>query len=225
MLTEPMLELALHLQICTDLSIALELLRSQKFEAIIIDLLLGESAQAILKQVRASPSNRTAVIFSITATFEGSAEAFQPGSSFVLERPLSEPSVSRTLKAAYGLIVRERRRYFRCPIAVAAEVQAPGAISVSCRTLNISEGGMALTMPTPPKAGAKVNIQFKLPDRQVQFQAHSYVCWSDERSQMGLLFISASREGQSELQQWLSQKLEEGFPESVAEKFRKTLHS
>jgi len=34
--------------------------------------------------------------------------------------------LGRTLKAAFGLMVRERRRYFRCPTAIPAVVQSNG---------------------------------------------------------------------------------------------------
>ena len=44
--------------------------------------------------------------------------AFRKKSEFVFERPLSAQSIRNTLKPAYGLILRERRRYFRCPISI-----------------------------------------------------------------------------------------------------------
>jgi len=40
-----------------------------------------------------------------------------------LEGPLSPSSVRRTLKAAYGLIVRERLRYFRGAISIPAAIR------------------------------------------------------------------------------------------------------
>jgi len=48
--------------------------------------------------------------------------ALKLGSSFALERPITFDSLRNTLQAAYGMIVRERRRYFRYPISVPAAV-------------------------------------------------------------------------------------------------------
>lgn len=223
LLTESMQQLALYPEVCLEAPAALRLLNSQKFEAVIVDLLLGESAQAILEEVRVSRSNSTAVIFTISGSHAGTAGAFRAGSSFVLERPLSMSSISRILKAAYGLIVRERRRYFRCPIAVPADIRRPGLSPIRCQTLNISEGGMALMMPVPLKPGLLVNVQFQLPNRPYQFAAQSFICWSDEQGRVGLQFASPSVEWKSELQEWLSERLEDSFPESVAEKFRRTV--
>jgi ActR/RegA family two-component response regulator len=225
LLTESMGQLALDPQICVEGPAALDLLNSQKFEAVVVDLLLGELAQSILETVRASRSNRTVVLFTVSGSVEGSAVAFKAGSSFVLERPLSAASINRTLKAAYGLIVRERRRYFRCPIVSAASIQGPDLKNFPCETINVSEGGMAVSMLAPLQAGLQVKVRFELPDRAFKFDVQSYVCWSDGKGKMGLQFVSPWEEGKSELQEWLSQKLEESLPESVAEKFRRTIYS
>jgi ActR/RegA family two-component response regulator len=226
LLTERMLQLALYPEICREGPIALGLLNSQKFEAIIVDLLLGEFAKEILEEARRSGSNRTAVLFTVSGSVEGSAGAFKAGSSFVLERPLSATSINRTLKAAFGLIVRERRRYFRCPIAVSANVQAPDLNNFSCETINISEGGMAMRVSVPLQPGLQVHVRFKLPDRHFNFETDSYVCWSDGKDRVGLQFVFiAGSQGKPELQEWLSRRLEESLPESVAEKFRRTIYS
>lgn len=224
-LSDAMQQLALYPEVCPEVLIALRLLNSQKFEAVIVDLMLGESARTILEEVRISRSNRTAITFTISGSHTGSAGAFKAGSSFVLERPLSQESISRVLKAAYGLIVRERRRYFRCPVAVAADVRRPGLNEVRCQTLNISEGGMAIKFPAPLKSGQLISAHFQLPGRPFQFALQASTSWSDEYGRVGLQFASAEGEWKSELQEWLSQRLEDSLPESVAEKFRRTIHS
>jgi ActR/RegA family two-component response regulator len=220
-LTEAMHQLALHPEVCFEVPSALRLLSNQKFEAVIVDLLLGESAQAILEEVRISRSNRTAVVFTISGTHAGSAGAFRAGSSFVLERPLSMALITRMLKAAYGLIVRERRRYFRCPVSVPADIRRAASNDIRCQTLNISEGGMAMTVPVPLKSGQLVSVHFQLPGRPFQFETQSFVCWSDDQGRAGLQFASPAGVWKSELQEWLSQRLEDSLPEAVAEKFRR----
>jgi hypothetical protein len=60
-------------------------------------------------------SNRTAVAFAITSSSVETAYALKAGLSFALDRPLTFESLRHTLQAAYGMIVRERRRYFRYP--------------------------------------------------------------------------------------------------------------
>jgi hypothetical protein len=86
--------------------------------------------------------------------------------------------------------------------------------------VNISEGGMALGTSVSPNPGEKILVQFTLPDHEVPFLAESDVCWG-KPGQLGIRFLDLSREHKSVLQTWLSQKLEDTLPESVAGKFRK----
>jgi hypothetical protein len=67
-----------------------------------------------MEKVRHCPSNRTSVMFAISDSDAETGDAFKEGSNFVLRRPFSEGSIDQTLRAAYGLILREHRRYFRC---------------------------------------------------------------------------------------------------------------
>jgi len=117
----------------------------------------------ILDEVRLSPSNRKAVTFLINA---GDAEgtAFRKRSEFVFERPLSAKSIRNTLKPAYGLILRERRRYFRSPVSIPVTILRQGMQEVRCNSVNISEGGMALSTFVPLIPGECVQVQFILPD-------------------------------------------------------------
>jgi hypothetical protein len=82
-----------------------------------------------------------------------------------------------------------------------------------------------MMMPVPLKSGQLVSVHFQLPDRPFQFAVQSFICWSDQQGRVGLQFASPSGEWQPELQDWLSQRLEESLPESVAEKFRRTISS
>src|SRR5207244_4856923 len=87
--------------------------------------------------------------------------AFAAGSNFVLERPLSAISVGRTLKAAYGLIIRERLRYFRCPISIPAAIREQEAGEIRCQAVNIREGGMAVISSVHFNSGMQVTLLFE----------------------------------------------------------------
>ena len=60
-------------------------------------------------------------------------------------RPLSAASIDLSLKAAYGLMIRERRRYFRCPVEVRVAILRAAMQTVHGHTVNISEGGLSIT--------------------------------------------------------------------------------
>src|SRR5208282_5685166 len=85
-LTAAMQELALLPEVCVDAAGALIQLDQRKFEAVMVDFLLGDSATSIIAQVQRSPSNKTAVTFMICGNQQEKALAFEFGSRFVLER-------------------------------------------------------------------------------------------------------------------------------------------
>src|ERR1035441_9862631 len=212
-------ELSISPDVCQEATGAVRLLNRRKFDAVIVDLQLGEQCALILDEVHLSSSNRTAVTFAISGS-DAEGTAFRKRSEFVFERPLSTQSIRRTLKPAYGLILRERRRYFRCPISIPVTILRQSMREVCCYSVNISDGGMAVSTFVPLIAGEDVQVQFTLPDHKAPFLAESRICWW-KTGHLGVRFVSLSREHKSELQDWLSRKLEEMLPEFVAAKFRK----
>ena len=110
-------ELSISSDVCQEVPAAVGRLNRQKFDAVIVDLQLGEQSGLILDEVHLSPSNRTAVTFAISGN-DAEGAAFRKRSEFIFERPLSAKSIRSTLKPLYGLILRERRRYFPCPVFI-----------------------------------------------------------------------------------------------------------
>ncbi len=213
-------DLSISPDACQDAASASLLLKSRKFDAVIVDLQLGGQSGQILDEVRLSSSNRTAVTFGISNNDAGATAVFRQKSQFVFERPLSSQSINKTLKPAYGLILRERRRYFRYPVSIPVILQRESGEEIHCNSVNISGGGMALSTQASLLPGESVRVQFILPDHEAQFFAESTLCWSKTGS-FGIRFVAVSDEHMSELQTWLSEKLEETLPESVAKQFRK----
>jgi CheY-like chemotaxis protein len=134
-------ELSLSNDVCQAAPEAIWMLNRRKFDAVIVDLQLGEQAGLILNAVRLSPSNRTAVTFAISGS-DAEGTALREKLHFVFQRPLSAKSIESTLKPAYGLILRERRRYFRCPISLPVVILRRAKPEVRCSSANVSEGGM-----------------------------------------------------------------------------------
>ncbi|HXZ43006.1 MAG TPA: PilZ domain-containing protein [Terriglobales bacterium] len=220
LITDALQENALSVEISVDVPAALDRLSRYKFEALVVDFSLGDSVTACLQKLRASPANRTAITFAITSGREETAHALKQGFRFVFETPLTADSINHTLRVAYGLIVRERRRYFRFPVSVPAVLSRKADAEVYARTLNISEGGVALSTSVPLAPGSEGTVQFTLPDPPLRVSADAKVCWHNEDGEAGLSFKVLPFDLASELQGWLAQKLEEQLPPQVVERFR-----
>lgn len=212
-------ELSLSPEVCPGILASIQVLNRRKFEAVIVDLQLGERCGLLLDEVHRSPSNRRAVTFAINDGDLNTAASFLRRTNFVFEQPVSMQSIRKILKPAYEMILRERRRYFRCPISVPVVILRRAKPEVRCTTVNISEGGMALRTCVLFSPGESVHVEFALPGRDVPFSAESTICWC-KTDRLGIRFVSVSQEQKSELQGWLSRKLEGMLPELVAGEFR-----
>ncbi len=219
-ITDSLQRLALFPEQCLKASLALERLNHAKFEAVIIDLRLGSQAGVVLEAVRQSPSNKHAVIFAVSDSHAETTGAFRAGSTFVLLRPLSPGLINLSLKTAYGLIVREKRRYFRCPVEVPVAILRVALPTVHGSTVNVSEGGMSITTNGSLGSGTPLQLQFTLPGEEFQFFLESAACWARE-PQIGVRFTFFSPHLASKLHEWLSRQLEKTIPQSVRDKFSK----
>jgi ActR/RegA family two-component response regulator len=219
-LVEAMQQLALSVEVCNKVPDAMDRVNHSKLEVAVIDFSLGDEATLILQQLRGSPSNRTAVTFAITGNSAETAYALKAGSSFALERPLTFDSIRHTLQAAYGLIVRERRRYFRYPISVPAAARGKGESEVFGKTVNVSERGMSFIGSASLTPGAEVTMQFTVTDPRLAMTAECKVCWTNDRGQSGLSFQLLSSDLSGEWQAWLARRLEEQLPDLVTRRFQ-----
>jgi ActR/RegA family two-component response regulator len=218
-ITDAMRQLALTVEACVAVPAAAERLSRRKFDAVVVDLSLGGDATVCLEQVRSFPSNRTAVIFALTGGSQETARALKFGASFVLQRPLTQDSIRHTLKVAYGLILRERRRYFRYPITVPAVLIRKGEPEIFGRTVDVSERGMAFSARTALAPGSEGRTEFTLPSPPLQITAEARVCWNNEKGEAGLSFLFLPFDLASGLQTWLAKKLEEQLPQAVTQRF------
>lgn len=206
---------------CPDPSIAASLINTRKYEAIVVDMALGQEGAEVLGRVRCSPSNQNSVTFALAATDEPLPGSV--GSHFIIPKPLTESSLNTTLRAALGLIIRDYRRYFRCPLTVPVLVQTGNGDFIACQMVNISEGGLAFSTQVEFHPGAPVAVEFELPAETEKFTFRGEVCWCDKKGRVGLHFESVPEEQKERLQAWLSRKIEEGIPEPVARLFQKQL--
>jgi len=207
--SEVLRKYGLSIEVSHSISLALNRIRRRKFEAVIVDFQPEAEALRLLEQMRTgTSSNRTAVTFAITGGEHPTTKALKSGFTFVLEKPLTPDSIAHTLMAAYGSIMRQRRRYFRYPITVPVVLGRKQAGEFYGRSLNISENGIAVTTASPLAVGDNVTVQFTLQSPPLQVTAESKVCWNNNKSEAGLSFVSLPFNVASELHAWLAQKLE-----------------
>src|ERR1043165_717153 len=111
-------------------------LRNTKYEGVVVDFDTLPAALPAVGDVRKSQGNHSAVIFAVASDAERRDQALLAGAHFIVWRPLQKPELTNTLTAAYDLMRREHRRYFRCSFALPLFVKRISARqSLECSTI------------------------------------------------------------------------------------------
>jgi len=190
---------------------ALESIGKQKFDAVLVDIDDVHDGSNVIPRLRTGKSNQRSIVFAITNGITTVKAAFEMGANFVLDKPVSLERAARSLKAAHGLILRERRRYFRVPVSLSAEVSF-GNASVQAPVNNISEGGLSLKLERNAPAHGGVTIRLTLPRTSRRLELKGEFVAANRGSNIGVKFHNLLPEVKAQLDAWLNQQIEETKP-------------
>jgi len=180
--------------------------RRSRFEAVVIDLTVPGAAD-LLGRLRSDSSSKNSVLFALADDKKGIRESFQLGATFVLEKPLSLDRTLRCFRAAYGLIIGERRRYYRHRISVPVNILRSGGEQITGYSVDVSSGGILLDTTTTIPENTQLKVQFKLPRVSDSMAIACEVIWSQE-GRLGLRFLRYSKNAKEELSNWLTQQID-----------------
>jgi len=185
------------------------LLLRNKIDAALIDCDVAE-ATALITELRGGRANRTSVVFALTSASMSQKEAFELGASFVLPKPISVDLAMRAVRASHGLILRERRRYFRHEVRATASISYGEVREIAADIINISEGGALLALHRRPEMKGNLTFRLNLPGMREQFKAAAEFVWdSNPGERTAVRFCSYSGCSKENLEQWLAKLLEE----------------
>lgn len=197
-------EMGIACQGGSDPEVVAKELDRTKYEALVLDFDSNSRASAIVEHARANPANKNAVVFAIVGGMARRQEAISCGANFVFEQPLVIEDIRNVLRTARDLMVRERRRYFRCtaelPVLL---IEKSSGASLQCILMNISRSGMAIVTPSPLKAGMDVELQWFLYGSQSAIKATGTVVWDDRHGKSGISFRCLNSKMQRDLDSWL----------------------
>jgi CheY-like chemotaxis protein len=205
-------QIGIHVEICSDSVAAASKVCHSKFEAVIIDLGSGPGALELITKLHGTPSHKKAVLFAICDGEEQRKAAFQTGATLILEKDFSPVAVLRTFRAAYPMMVAERRRYFRYPIETPLFVKKQASPEFRARSVNLSEGGMAISCAEPLSSGDYIQLRICLPGTTEYLTLPAEVRWTDAEGQAGVEFQRVAPAAKERLQDWLVARFEECTP-------------
>jgi len=198
-------DLDIEVELCPNSDSALRKLTRQRFEAIIADC-ADQGASEVLRSARNAPCNKQAVAVAIVEAAVGLKEVFGIGAHFVLYKPVSTERAKSSFRAARALMKSERRRNARVAVQIPVIMRSPGlGGNMNVTTIDLSEGGMAVSMPNRRRPTGRWQIAFTLPGSQTVLELPAEFAWEGVGAQAGLRFQQISPEATRQLQDWLKQ--------------------
>ena len=184
-----------------------QILLSHKFDGVVIDCDDLEDGLGMLRDVRSAPSNHSSVAFAIVNKATSATQALKLGANFVLQKPIEPVNADRCLSAAIGLMMRERRRYFRVPVDIPVTLVFSEGEQIKSRATNLSEGGMAAELPVKFSSSIR-KVQFTLPRTNNSVETRAELAWADGSGKGGIKFIELPQISKDHLERWLLQHIE-----------------
>ncbi len=185
-----------------------EILSSAKFDAVIVDCDDLQGGVDVLRSLRQNNSNKTSVSFAILNGKTTTKQAFEMGANFVLQKPITTAGTLRCFNTAMSFMVREKRRYFRCPIEMPVKLHFGQGEEIKATTTNLSEGGMAIHFEGTMTKKTIAKVQFALPGTNVVMEPKGEIAWADGLGRAGIRFQDVPDSSREQLEKWILRRLE-----------------
>jgi hypothetical protein len=179
----------------------------EKFEACVLKL--DDDAEAILRRIRNSPSNRRIVIYGIAKGTQAAMRYSKYGINAVFEEPIDRPTALKVVRSTHLLVINELRRYVRVPIVTEASIEAQNA-RIPSSTLEVSAGGMSLVCSSKLHLGHSVQVSFSLPSTLSggNVKVKASVCWARENENAYGVRFDATDERRLQVKLWIDEYLQ-----------------
>lgn len=205
----PTLEkLSIEVEVSAAARSGAEILSTAKFDAVIVDCDDLQGGLDVLRALRKNTSNKTSVSFAILNGKTTTQQAFEMGANFVLQKPITTAGTLRCFNTAMSFMVREKRRYFRCPVEIPVRLIFQQGDELKATATNLSEGGMAIHFEGPLAKKAIGKVQFTLPGTKVAMEPKGEVAWADGLGRAGIRFQDLPESSREQLEKWIMRRLE-----------------
>jgi CheY-like chemotaxis protein len=196
----------IDLEVCNNPEQARLALGRRKYDALLVDCDDIDKGPEILQELRQGKSNKSCIAFALVHGKTTVQQAFEMGANFVLDKPISVERATRSVRAAQGLIMRERRRYQRHLLRASGAILVDAGAELPVSITNISEGGISIECARQLDEGGAARLKFILPGAKHALEIKGEVMWSNPEGQAGIRFQVLPVEAKKALDSWLERR-------------------
>jgi DNA-binding response OmpR family regulator len=204
-------DLEIEVDHCSGADDAIRRITRQRFDAIIVDGLNPEDAGNAMRAAKAAPVNKRALAIMLVESSVGLKGGFELGAHFVLHKPLAVERAKSSFRAVRALMKRERRLQLR--VAVEIPVECSGQGRYKAKTIDLSEGGMAIQFSGRAARENSLRFSLELPGMDQKLEIDGVLAWEGNGAQAGVRFKNPTDEQRNTLRQWLNSQSPEPEPD------------
>lgn len=187
-----------------DTPSAIHAMGIKKLDAFFVDRELDPDL-SVLKTMRTARGNRKALGFAIIPREQTAGGAFRVA-DFLIDKPVTAGRVDQALRAAHGIMLKERMRYFRKSLDTPVTLVDSKGHATPAVMVNISQGGLAVASVASLCVGEIHQIKFSLEENHKPLNCVARVIWSDARGKAGLCFTDTKSSDIGQLVAWIEQE-------------------
>jgi hypothetical protein len=181
---------------------ARHILLRRKYDALLVDCDDMPHGPLVLKELRLGKSNKSCIAFAVV----NGKTNIEMGANFVLDKPIALDRATRSVRAAQGLIMRERRRYHRHLVKATGAILVDQGAELPLNITNISQGGISIECSRRLDEGGAARVRLQLPGTKRSLDIKGEVAWSTPEGRAGIRFQVLSAEAKKELDIWLEKR-------------------
>jgi CheY-like chemotaxis protein len=218
-------ELEIRVEVCPNVVRAAVRLAQDRFDLIIIDCAKKSDVISLLQESRSSIVNANSLAVVVVEGQDSIREMFALGVNFVLYKPVSYERVLSTLRAAQGVLFRDKRRKARATVHTQATIDYAGVENDRATLVDLAEDGMAVNFGKRLPPTCKVYFQFQLPGQSVTVRLSGVVMWQDWNGRAGVQFVDVPKTSRRILSEWLQSNLADAPNRELADEAVQVEHS
>jgi len=196
-------DLKLEVEVCESLERAAVRLSQDRFDALILDCESLSEVRHLLSSTETARQQNATLTVAILQNQDNLRELFSLGANFVIYKPVTRERAVNSLRAARGLMRKERRGSRRATVYAHASIDYASAEQQKATLVDLGEDGLSMNFGKKLPPSGKVYFQFQLPGQSGNVRLSGQVMWQDWNGRAGIQFKDVPQASRRLLREWL----------------------
>ncbi len=194
-------DLSIHTDLCLSSSRASKQLASGSTDLVVIDW-DGKASSDLVQEIWKT-RGKTPTIIAISEV-----DSHPPCVHFVLKKPVTTESGTKSLKSAYFKMLQDHRRHARCALMVSVKASDDSNRTVPVTIVDIGDGGVGLVAKPDLAVGDVLSFRLLLVGAIREIYVQVRVLWTREHGRAGCEFARIPPVDVTILHDWLKSKIQ-----------------